>query len=146
MIKHIPRLRYFLIGLPVGFMLLASPVTAEENPDDPTIQATAEKAVERLGPGRGALTLEFDIRTIKGLDMEIHGRSLDLKAAIEDLKADVRKNEIVVTLAADVLFDFDEASIKPEAEPQLAKLATILKGKETSRATIVGHTDAKGSA
>jgi outer membrane protein OmpA-like peptidoglycan-associated protein len=143
--KYQGMFRAILIALPVLLLTMVSGVLADENPDDPAIMAAAEKAVERLGPDRGALALITDIRSIEGLEAAFHGRGLDLEGAIEDLNADVRENEIIVTLSADVLFDFDQAIVKPEAEPQLAKLATILREKENSRTTIVGHTDAKGS-
>lgn len=51
---------------------------------------------------------------------------------------------IIVDLPADVLFDFDKASIRPDAEPALAKAAELLKSYPTAKVTIGGHTDAKG--
>ena len=51
----------------------------------------------------------------------------DYEGALKELKAEVTASEIKIDLAADVLFDFDKASIKKDAEPSLRNLATVLK-------------------
>ena len=53
--------------------------------------------------------------------------------------------EIRIDLAADVLFDFDKAEIKKEAEPSLQKLATVIQGNPGARVAIEGHTDGRGA-
>lgn len=75
----------------------------------------------------------------------LEGRSLGLDAALEDLEAKVTDAEIRIDLAADVLFDFDSADIKPEAAPSLQKLASVLEANLTAKVSIEGHTDAKGT-
>jgi flagellar motor protein MotB len=74
----------------------------------------------------------------------VAGRSVELQRALQDLKADVTPQQIKINLAADVLFDFDKADIKPEAEPELTKVATVLKSYPNAQVAIEGHTDAKG--
>lgn len=51
---------------------------------------------------------------------------------------------IVVDLPADVLFDFDKATIRPDAEAALDKAAALLKGYPGATVVIRGHTDSKG--
>src|SRR6202161_2405737 len=54
--------------------------------------------------------------------------------------------EIRIDLAADVLFDFDKSTIKPEAATALHNVAQIIKDKGQGRSVrIEGHTDGKGS-
>ena len=53
--------------------------------------------------------------------------------------------QVKVNLSADVLFDFDKADLKPEAEPQLAELATVIKGYPGASVNIEGHSDGKGA-
>ncbi len=69
-----------------------------------------------------------------------------LKYSIEDLNIITEKeNEVLIELAADILFDFDKANLKPSA---VASLETVAKRiRETSRGDvrIEGHTDTKGS-
>ena len=74
----------------------------------------------------------------------VAGKSVELERALKDLNADVTPQEIKVNLSADLLFDFDKSDIKPAAEPQLDKVATVLKSYPTARVVIDGHTDGKG--
>lgn len=52
---------------------------------------------------------------------------------------------IVVDLPADVLFDFDKAELRPDAEPALARAAELLQGYPEAPVRVRGHTDARGS-
>lgn len=52
---------------------------------------------------------------------------------------------VVVTLGADVLFDFDRADLKPEAEPTLEKVAAIASSYPTGGVLVEGFTDGIGS-
>jgi len=95
--------------------------------------------------------LPFEGVTIEGLGgaaaggIAAAGTTLGLDGALKELKAEVTAAEIKIDLAADVLFDFDKASIKKEAEPSLQNLATVLKANPGAAVTIEGHTDAKGA-
>ncbi len=73
------------------------------------------------------------------------GKTLGLEGALKELKAEVTPTEIRIDLAADVLFDFDKADIKAQAEPSLQNVATVLKANPGAAVTIEGHTDAKGA-
>lgn len=88
-----------------------------------------------------------------GQTEEMKGKVLDLVAKIEDMQpakvTDMRVEETAtgfrVEVAADVLFDFDRATIKPEAEPSLKQVAAMIAGKSKGSVRIEGHTDGKGS-
>lgn len=73
------------------------------------------------------------------------GASLGLEGAMKDLGAKVTDTEIRIDLSADVLFDFDKADIKKEAESSVQKVATVLKAHPQARVAIEGHTDGKGA-
>jgi outer membrane protein OmpA-like peptidoglycan-associated protein len=75
----------------------------------------------------------------------VAGRSTDLQRALKDLGAEVTPQEIKVNLSADLLFDFDKADIKPAAEPELMKVATVLRSYPKAQVSVEGHTDGKGS-
>ncbi len=49
-----------------------------------------------------------------------------------------------IVLPSDVLFDFDKADLRPEAQGALLELAQIIKSKSRWPVTIQGHTDALG--
>ena len=76
--------------------------------------------------------------------LAVAGKSAELTRAIKDLGAEDTPKEIKVNLSADLLFDFDKADIKPAAEPQLAKVVTLLKAYPAAAVKIDGHTDGKG--
>ncbi|MGE5243104.1 MAG: OmpA family protein [Betaproteobacteria bacterium] len=74
----------------------------------------------------------------------VEGRTIGLRQALQDLHAAVTPRQVKVSLAADVLFDFDKADLKKEAEPALAKIATVVEAYPGAGVTIDGFTDAKG--
>jgi outer membrane protein OmpA-like peptidoglycan-associated protein len=95
--------------------------------------------------------LPFEAVAIEGLGgaasggVAAAGTTLGLEGALKELKAEVTAAEIKIDLAADVLFDFDKATLKKEAELSLLNLATVLKANPGATVAIEGHTDAKGA-
>lgn len=81
-----------------------------------------------------------------GAGQAVEGRTIGLQQALQDLHADVTPRQVKVNLAADVLFDFDSAALKAEAEPELTKVATVVGAYPGATVTIDGFTDAKGGA
>jgi outer membrane protein OmpA-like peptidoglycan-associated protein len=73
------------------------------------------------------------------------GTSMGVESALKDLGAKVSEAEIRIDLNADVLFDFDKAEIKKEAEPSLQKVATVVKANPSAKVAIEGHSDGKGA-
>jgi outer membrane protein OmpA-like peptidoglycan-associated protein len=55
------------------------------------------------------------------------------------------ENRYDIVLPADVLFDFDKAELRPDAEPILAKLKAHFAEHGSSQVHVQGHTDSKGS-
>jgi outer membrane protein OmpA-like peptidoglycan-associated protein len=68
----------------------------------------------------------------------------DFGGQVLDLQVKETETEIRIELAADVLFDFDQATLLPKAEDTLRKAATFLRLKGSGVVGIEGHTDAKG--
>ncbi len=66
------------------------------------------------------------------------------RSLLSELNARRSDGVIVIDLPADVLFDFDKATIRPDAEPALARAAELLKSYPRAQVSIGGHTDAKG--
>ena len=90
------------------------------------------------------LTISGRVLEIKGIASGVAGKTQALQAALKDLGAKVTEQEIRIELAADVLFDFDKATLRKEATPALDKVAQVLKSYPNASATIEGHTDGKG--
>jgi outer membrane protein OmpA-like peptidoglycan-associated protein len=95
---------------------------------------------------RTALDLRPTILELRGLATGLVAQAQPLEAALKDLGATVKGRDIKINLSADVLFDFDKASLRPEAGPALAKVAEVLKAYPKATALIEGHTDGKGNA
>jgi outer membrane protein OmpA-like peptidoglycan-associated protein len=69
----------------------------------------------------------------------------DLAAAPRALEVKESKTEIRLELAADVLFDFDKADLKPAAQETLQKVAAFVRENARGAVRIEGHTDGKGA-
>ena len=96
--------------------LLATPAAAQES--DPTI-----------------LDIELPV-----LDLTYGTASLDNSVQTEESTARVK-----VTLAADVLFRFDRASLSPKARSRIEEVADRISEADPDEIRIDGYTDAKGS-
>lgn len=77
---------------------------------------------------------------------DVGGKPQDIAGQTQNLQVRETATEIRIDLAADVLFDFDKATIKAEAATALHNVADIIKDKGKGRTVrIDGHTDSKGS-
>ena len=102
--------------------------------------ATAQTAI-------GGLALDL---TAESRDLEFPTKDLvfqieDLSGGVKDLDVKETETEIRIELAADVLFDFDSAELRAEAEQALGSVAGIIRSHQGAGVRVEGHTDAKGS-
>ena len=79
------------------------------------------------------------------------GQRMDKKAdeldqEVEDAEVERVGEGIKVTFDSGLLFDFDSAALRANAEQNLAEFAESVKDFEDTKILIVGHTDSKGSA
>jgi outer membrane protein OmpA-like peptidoglycan-associated protein len=68
----------------------------------------------------------------------------DLAAQTTALEIHESSSEIRIDLSADVLFDFDKATLSEKAHHTLEQAASIIREKAKGQVTIDGHTDSKG--
>jgi outer membrane protein OmpA-like peptidoglycan-associated protein len=118
------------------------------DPDSAGAHAKAKEALARADRReiRSATPeVKGETRQIVGLGRAVEGRAQSLDGLLKDLNAEVRGKEVRIALAADVLFDFDKADLRPEATPSLEKVAAVLKSYPKATATVEGHTDSKGN-
>jgi outer membrane protein OmpA-like peptidoglycan-associated protein len=93
-----------------------------------------------------AQDLKFAVIDFSGRTEDLRFSVIDMGGKTEDLQVTETATEIRIELAADVLFDFDKATIKPEAAAALHSVAEIVTGKgKGRRVRIDGHTDSKGN-
>jgi len=69
----------------------------------------------------------------------------EMKADLEGAKIERVGEGIKITFESGILFDVDKSEVKPEAQANLAKLATILNKYPDTDVLVEGHTDATGS-
>ena len=84
--------------------------------------------------------------------MNLQFQSVDLHFAVEDIKGAAQalamqetNTEVKIELSGDVLFEFDKADIRPEAEPALQRVVEIIRQYPRAGVSIDGYTDAKGA-
>jgi outer membrane protein OmpA-like peptidoglycan-associated protein len=77
--------------------------------------------------------------------IELRFRVEDVKGAVQALAMKETKTEVKIELAGDVLFDFDKADIRPEAEPALQRVKEIITQYPKANIAIDGYTDSKGA-
>jgi outer membrane protein OmpA-like peptidoglycan-associated protein len=68
-----------------------------------------------------------------------------LAGTVQDLDLRETPTEIRIALAADVLFDFDKADLRPDAVSVLTQAAEIIGARGRRGIVIEGHTDARGA-
>jgi OmpA-OmpF porin, OOP family len=100
-----------------------------------TAQALADERValaeiDRLGEQRDDLLVESRDRQIRVLETEL-----------AELQADRTERGLVVTLSDEILFDVDQAELKPGGMQQLARVAEFLVENPDRNVLIEGHTD-----
>ncbi len=112
-----------------------------------TLLAQGHQPGDQIPPGATAkiLPISGKVTEIKGLGLAVAGKSAGLAAVLKDLGAKVTEQEIRIELAADVLFDFDKATLRSEAGPALEKVGAVLKGYASATTVIEGHTDSVGN-
>jgi outer membrane protein OmpA-like peptidoglycan-associated protein len=77
--------------------------------------------------------------------LELKQRELDLERARQEFEAQQSGRSLSMNLSGDVLFDYDKAALKPEAEQALKKVAVVLSQFPESKVTVEGYTDSKGA-
>ena len=119
-----------------------------------TTQQTAAYANAREGALRATLELERGLkddiqRDLDQLRAEAKTRQEELRGALSQMEgkfASIRQDArgTIVSLA-DILFDFDKATLRRDVEFNLVKIATILNQFGEMSVLVEGHTDAIGT-
>ena len=119
---------------PAPFAVLAVLAAAAQSP--------AQEPAADAAPGK-VLDIQGRVLDLRGRVLDIVGVSLGMEATLKELGAKVTAQEIRIELAADVLFDFDKAELRPDALDALRKVATVI-ASTPGPVVIEGHTDSKG--
>jgi outer membrane protein OmpA-like peptidoglycan-associated protein len=99
----------------------------------------------RLAADRQRAELERERIELEKKSVELQKRELELEKARQQFEAQQSGRSLSMNLSGDVLFDYDKATLKPEAEQALKKVAVVLSQFPESHVVVEGHTDSKGS-
>src|SRR5262245_24298097 len=127
-----PSARPALWPLLIGALWLGDAAVARgENPQNTVEKKQAELEKERI---------ELEKRNI-----ELQKRELELEKARQEFEAQQNGRSLSMNLSGDLLFDSDKATLKPEAEQALKKVAVVLSKFADSQVTVEGFTDSQGT-
>lgn len=116
--------------------------------DAPSTQLHPQNVTGSLAPQGPATQLQPQAGPVTMLrEAEVPPARLEqTRALLLELKAQPTPQQAIsVDLPADVLFDFDKASLRPDAAAPLDKAAELVKSYPQAPLTVVGHTDSKGT-
>lgn len=97
----------------------------------------------QIAPVVGSQTGSSDVSSTMQTG-EVSRSELQVSQTLSELNATQTEQGIVINLPENILFDFDKADVKSEAEPTLKKISELLTFYKDSPMQINGHTDNKG--
>jgi outer membrane protein OmpA-like peptidoglycan-associated protein len=110
------------------------------------VPAPAQETKAPLEAERQQLDLERQKLELEKKQLELQRKQLQIEeTARKELQIKETEEAVTMKLEGDVLFDFDKAEIKPEAEQTLDKVGSVISQFPEGRVLIEGHTDSKGS-
>jgi outer membrane protein OmpA-like peptidoglycan-associated protein len=140
------------VAAPVTSRSAPAPSVAWVDPEPPGAQALAESVLHDPANRDKTTSLRMTITTIVGQTTTLAGSATALAAdatRVEDrltrLGAEVTDTEITIRLPGSILFDFDSAALRPDAERTLEELAQVLLAYASRPARVEGHTDSIAS-
>ena len=139
-----------------SILLLATAATAQEGEANSPLPPGAVKpppvdlVYKSVDLIYGSASQAGGATDLKGKNQALSGGAVDLKSEIVDLVSkgiNIKEeaDEIKIDLPGDVLFDFDKANIRADAEPTLASVGKFIQDRKNPKVLIEGHTDSKGS-
>lgn len=122
------------------------------DPEPPDAQARAEQVLDAAWNRNKTTALQMRITTlvdrttgIEGFASALAARDVSVDERLGRLGARVTEQEIVISLPGSVLFDFDSAGVRPDAERTLRDVAEVLNAHRDRPVRVEGHTDAIAS-
>ena len=122
------------------------------DPEPPSAQPLAEQVLAAPFNADKVTRLQMSITTIVGHTTGITGfgsslasQDTSLDKRLQRLGATITDHDVTIRLPGSILFDFDKASIRPDAERTLTEVIEVLKAYYQRPVRIEGHTDSIAS-
>lgn len=132
----------------LGLAALAAAAAGAQSPDDPlppgAVLPTAELGAPAADLALPDTELAFPVVELVLPVVALVLPATDLAAPKPAIEIKQTRTEVRLELAADVLFDFDKADLKPAAQETLLKVAAFVRENAKGAVRIEGHTDGKG--
>lgn len=114
-------------------------------PDSRFAVAGSKDGMTASGPGSSFGTAAVPASAVRAAEV-----APEKLAATGDLLSELKAREtpdhsIMIELPADILFDFDKDSLRPDAAVPLSKAATLIASYSDAPLAVNGYTDNKGS-
>jgi outer membrane protein OmpA-like peptidoglycan-associated protein len=103
-------------------------------------ESTPQIAIEKKQAELEKERIELEKKSV-----ELQKRELALEKSRQDFEAQQNGRSLSMNLSGDLLFDYDKATLKPEAEQALKKVIIVLSQFPESHVTVEGFTDSKGT-
>ena len=132
--KSVLRRPTAAVALAVCLLLFGGQLSAVEGQNDPSAALAKQQA-----------ELERQRIELEKKNLELQRKELELEKARQQFEAEQNNRSLSMNLAGDVLFDYDKAALKPDAEQTLKKVAVVLSQFPESQVTVEGYTDSKGA-
>ena len=135
-----------------GSISVAPPAGAWADPEPAGAQAIAEQNVAQPWNAGKTTVLQMSMTSLVRATTGLVGAKTGVAAAtttvderLTRLNAVTTGTEITIRLPGSVLFDFDSADIRPDAERTLTEVAEVMKAYAQRPMRIEGHTDSVAS-
>ncbi|MBX9701693.1 MAG: OmpA family protein [Acetobacteraceae bacterium] len=133
-----------LIGIVLVGLVPALPAAAQDSGSGRTTaqeRVTGPVTIERPPPAAQGMIIERPgappVLVPRGSAVDVTGANL---VVVDETPRGTR-----LTVQNDVLFEFDRAALRPEAELALRRVAQLIRDRHPRAVRIIGHTDAVGS-
>lgn len=139
-----------LLRIACAVVALAAAATAGAQEEDAPLPAGAKGSAVDLqfrsvDLQSRAGELAYLVTDLAGKPQGLGQQAADLQAKVEALQVEETDTEIRIQLSGDILFDFDKATLRPEAEPLLQRVAEMIQKHGKPIILVEGFTDSKGS-
>ncbi len=110
------------------------------------VAVPAQETKDPLDVEKKQIELDRQRLELKKKELDLRSKQLEIEESErKELQIEETEKAVTMQLRGDVLFEFDQSEIKPEAEQTLDKVGSVISQFPEGKVLIEGHTDSKGS-
>ncbi|MBW4491516.1 MAG: OmpA family protein [Oscillatoria princeps RMCB-10] len=120
------------------------PATKTEVETQPVAPTAVESSAPPATPAPAPVPVEPPPATPAPATVPVEPSKVEVEKIVTELKAERTVEGIKFNLPENILFEFDQYSVRAKAKPTLAKINQLLSYYKDAQVFIYGHTDSKG--